>query len=173
VIDFTNLSNASYTTTTAQPVISTPVTNLSIVTTAPVSAPDVFSGKTYSLMMTVTDDASVTNNTHTFTFTGALTGSISTGGSYITNVFGANSTQSFTFANGDKYVVTLDGFVPPSSGTNVTTVGAIGADVAANVSVSNSGSPHGTPEPSTLALGGLGIVFAGLGAWRRRQAQRA
>jgi PEP-CTERM motif len=169
VINFTNLSNAAYTTTTAQPIISTPVTNLSIVTTAPVSAPDVFSSKSYSLTLTVTDAASITNNSHTFTFTGALSGSISTGGSFITNAFGPNATQSFTFANGDMYVVSLDGFVPPSSGKNITTVGAIGANVAANVSVTNSGAPHGTPEPSTLALGGLGMVFAGLGAWRKRQ----
>jgi PEP-CTERM motif len=168
-IDFTSLSNAAYTTTTAQPIISTPVTNLSIVTTAPITAPDVFSNRSYSLTMTVTDDGLMTNNTHAFTFTGALSGNISVGGSYVSNQFGPNSTQSFTFANGDTYVVSLNGFLAPGSGTNISTSGAIGAAVAASVSVTNSGTAHSTPEPSTLALGGLGIVLAGLRSWRKQR----
>jgi PEP-CTERM motif len=171
VINFTNLHGSGYTTTALQPVISTPVTNLSIVTTATSTAPDVFSSVGYSLKLTLTDDLS--GLTHTFSFTGMLlSGSISTSGASVTNVFGPNASQSFTFANGDKYVVTLDGYVPPGSGTNITTVGGIGADVTAT-GPSGSGNPHGTPEPSTLALGGLGMAFTGLMAWRKRRLQLA
>jgi PEP-CTERM motif len=171
VIDFTNLHGSAYTTTALQPVISTPVTNLSIVTTASSSAPDVFSNKGYTLNLVITDDLS--GLTHHFTFTGMLlSGSISTSGASVTNVFGPNATQSFTFSNGDKYVVSLDGYVPPGSGTNITTVGGIGADVTVTGPGSN-GNTHATPEPTTLALAGLGMAFTGLVAWRKRRIQSA
>jgi hypothetical protein len=166
-ITFTNLASAGYTTTAAQPVITTPVTNLAIVTTAPTTSPDVFVDKGYVLGLQITDMASL--KTMNLTFSGSLSGTISVGGASITNTFNTPTTQSVTFANGDKYTVTLDGFVPPGSGTNITTQGAIGADVTATGPGGGGGSPHGTPEPSTLALGGLGMAFTGLMAWRRRR----
>jgi hypothetical protein len=167
VIDFTNLHNAGYTTTASTPVISTPVTNLLIVTTAPVATPNVFTDKAYSFNLVLTDSAS--GLTHAFTFTGMLlSGNISIGGGTVQNVFGPNSTQSFTFADGDKYVVSLNAFLPPGSGQNITTVGGVGASVTAT-GPGTSGHPQGTPEPSTLALGGLGMMFTGRMAWRKRQ----
>jgi len=171
-VTFTNLASAGYTTTTAQPVISTPVTNLGIVSTASPDTPDVFSGKGYTLLLQLTDMAS--GKTQNLTFGGALSGSASSNGSSISNLFGSPTTQTLNFANGDQYVVTIGPFVPPGNAGTSSPLGAIGATVTATSSnTGGGGSPQGTPEPSTLALGGLGMAFTGLMAWRRRNRNAA
>jgi hypothetical protein len=165
VINFTNLANAGYVTLAGQTTpVTTPISNTSIVTTA---APpgDSFSNKSYSFSLVLTDTLSGT--TKTATFTGMLSGSASTGGGTVTNVFGPNSTQTLSFSNGDVYKVVLNNFSAPGSGQGITTQGAFTADVYAT-GPGNSGNPHGTPEPSTMALAGLGSFFTGLMAWRRR-----
>jgi hypothetical protein len=166
VINFTNLANGGYVTLSGATMpITTPITNTSVITTATPTSPDSFTNKMYALNLVLTD--SLSGLTHTFNFSGALSGSVSTGGGTVSNVFGAGTTQTFTFADGDSYKVVLNGYLPPGSGKNITTQGGFSADVYAT-GPGNSGNPHGTPEPSTMALGGLGMFFTGLMAWRRR-----
>jgi hypothetical protein len=91
----------------------------------------------------------------------------------VSNSFNSPTTISYTFTgSGDTYKVVLNGYLPPGSGTNITTSGGFSADVYAT-GPGNSGNPHGTPEPSTMALGGLGTFFTGLMAWRRRNRNAA
>jgi hypothetical protein len=177
VIDFTNLHNASYLAPSGS-TVRTPVTGLWIITTATPAHPDVFSDKTYSLSLRLKDVRS--GLSHVFHFTGMLSGSISTNGSWVKNVFGPNAIQSFTFADGDKYTVNLNGYKMPNTMFGFPIVGNLNAAItvtgphpfASNVHLlgaANIGSEqtHSTPEPSTLVLGALGI--AGLTAWRKRQ----
>lgn len=166
-INFSNLANAGFTTTSSLPVISTPASNLSISTT--VVGADTFSNQGYALSLKLTDDAS--GSFHIFNFSGKLSGVITMAGASVSNVFDAPTTLSSLIGN-NNYTVTLNGFVAPGSGHNINTVGGIGADITA-VAGDDNGQPHGTPEPSTLALGGLGMVFTGLMAWRRRNRNAA
>jgi hypothetical protein len=179
VIDFTNLHNASYETPSGTQV-RTPVSNLWIITTATEAHPDGFLDKEYSMRLRIKDDRS--GLTHVFKFTGELSGVISMGTSLIKNVFGPNATQSFTFADGDKYTVKLDGYKAPNTSHGYPVEGHLSAQITVTGPGSSpppsSGSahlveaaieqPHGTPEPSTLVLGGLGLAFSGALAWRKR-----
>lgn len=165
-ISFTNLANSLYTTTSALPVISTPVTNLTIVTTLGKGEHETFLPQNYKMSLLLTDDLS--GNTHAFNFLGTLAGTISNSGASVVNVFDPlTKSQEFTFANGNHYKIDLNSYVPPGSGDNVNTKGAFGADITVTGNPDN-GHVHDSPEPSTLALAGLGMAFTGLVAWRRR-----
>jgi hypothetical protein len=181
VIDVTNLHNASYETPSGTQV-RTPVSNLWIITTATPQHPNGFVNEHYSFGLVIKDTRS--GLSHDFKFTGTLSGVISTAGSYIKNVFGPKATQTFTFADGDKYTVKLNGFTMPNTIHGIPSMGSFSAQITAmapppppHVNTIMAGAAHffgaadvpqGTPEPSTLALGGLGSVFTGLLAWRRR-----
>jgi hypothetical protein len=181
VIDFTNLHNASYLAPSGT-TVRTPVSNLWIITTATPAHPDVFWDKGYSLGLVVKDVRS--GLSHTFKFTGELSGSISTAGSSVKNVFGPDATQSFTFADGDKYTVKLDGYKMPGTRDGFPIMGSLSAGITVTGpshpvegAAILEGSAHivGTnamPEPSTLVLGVLGTTFTGLAAWRKRQDRR-
>jgi PEP-CTERM motif len=162
-INFSNLAATNYTTSSALPVVSVPATNLTISSSA--SSTVTFSGAVYSLSLKITDGPS--GATGIFNFTGTLSGTITQTGAWVNNVF--NTPTSITKTIGaDTYTVTLSGYVPPGTPTSINTVGGIGATITV-VPGNSSGSPHGTPEPSTLVLAGLGMAFTGLGAWRRKR----
>jgi hypothetical protein len=158
-----------------------PATNLTI-TMAPMVTSDTLgvAGQNYQLKVQITDN-SPTNITspQTLTFSGNLKGTLTTTGASVMNSFTGLTTQTLTFFQNNKtediFTITMDGFVSPGSGGTISTKGAIGADVTVvNKEVGGGGgNPHDTPEPSTLALGGLGMMFTGLMAWRRRNRNAA
>jgi hypothetical protein len=162
--------------TSAIPSPSGNVASITFTSTADGHTPDVFNSSTgaYTLSMTVTDGPS--SLSHTFTFTGYLSGPVSGGqsGANLMNNFTSPTTETFTFADGDKYTVTINSIIPPRFNFN-NSKGFTGAVYASVTGLSNggSGSPNNTPEPCTLALAGLGSVFAGLAAWRKRRLQVA
>lgn len=171
-VEFTNLNKSSYTTTAKLPVINTPTTNLTIKTEAPTNDPDVFVGQNYKLVLELTDTAS--GKTKSFDFLGKLSGTISTAGAAISNMFDpVTAIQTWTVPeNGNFYTINLKDFVAPGSASNINTKGAMGADITV-VAGDGGGQVHDTPEPSTLALAGLGMAFTGLAAWRRRKLNAA
>jgi hypothetical protein len=119
------------------------------------------------LQLSATDD----NGVHTalLTFHGnKLSGPFSSANSKITNMFGADATQSvnlgvYTFS------VSLDSYVPPgpqSQGLK----GSIGATVTVT---GNTITAAQVPEPTSLLLSSLGLTFLGGMAWRKRRRARA
>jgi len=136
---------------------------------------DTFSNMPYTFTLKLTEG----NQTQTLSFTGSLSGQIGSS-QVVTNSFGSNPMQSSAaFADGTVITVDFNGYLPikpPGTGTNVQGEGGWGVDITAVAGTpggGGSGSPHGTPEPSTLALGGLGMVFTSLMAWRRRNRNAA
>jgi hypothetical protein len=119
---------------------------------------DTFTHKTYTLGLTLTDQASgVSGNLN---FTGELNGTLTATSSLITNTFTGLTTQSLVLGD-NLYTVTVDSYTapgPPGS-ANAGSIGAV-----ATVSIFH------LPEPSTLVLSGLGACFLALAARRRRGA---
>jgi hypothetical protein len=173
VIKFSNLGPSAQTTSAILPVSGFTATNLSI---GPLGTlPDNLgaSGQNYQMQAKITDQ---NGTSQTAFLSGTLMGTITSKGAFITNLYTVPSaTLTFNETDGSKdtYVINLGQFTQPGTNT-LNTVGGIGATVAVtNTGGTGSGAPHGTPEPSTMALGGLGMFFTGLMGWRRRNRNAA
>jgi hypothetical protein len=148
-------------------------TNLADFSSADDGAPDNINSN-YGLTLVLKDVA--TGHSHTFTFTGNLSGTFSTGTSNIDNTFTGGSPATWTDSNGDTFMVTMDAYTPPGP-PEASLQGSIGATVAFSTrSTTGGGGDNGgggtkdTPEPSTLLLSFLGLSALGGGAgWRRRR----
>ena len=153
-----------------------PAANLQTMSTASPSSPDQFSsGGQYQLFLTITDTqaatAGLTPSSHTFEIDGKITGTISSGGTLLTNTF---TSGSLTYNLGNTaYTVSPESFVPPGP-PGASNVGAIGALVT--VAALNPGNPgttgFSTPEPSSLLLCSLGATSCAFAGWRRRRRAR-
>jgi hypothetical protein len=122
-------------------------------------------GGGYQIDVSLTDTAS--GQSATLTFLGKLTGTLSSGGTNLSNAF-LSGTEKVTLG-GNLYAVTLDHYLPP--GPAGTLPGAIGATVTIN-GQSPGGNPTPSsinPEPSSLLLCGLGAVGCALARWKRRR----
>jgi hypothetical protein len=116
---------------------------------------------TYTLNLTITDNT--THDSGTLSFVGSISGNLSPTSSTLVDTFAV--TQKSLTLDGHTYTVTLPSSValaPPTSPQQ---------NIMAQVSVSNVG--HGTPEPSSVLLGGLGICLTGLGSWWKRRRRAA
>jgi hypothetical protein len=116
----------------------------------------------YTLFLTITDGS--TGATGTLAFSGKLGGSFFDSSMNLTNTFADPTTQSLTLGN-HVYTVTVsndpaNGGYAPGSPQGTQFFGSVGAHVAAS----------DLPEPSTLLLGGLGLIGGTLIGWRRRRA---
>jgi hypothetical protein len=110
----------------------------------------------YTLFVNLTDTASMASGT--VMFTGKLGGSFTaTSAASITNTLNDPSTQSIRLGD-HLYTVTIGGYVPPSP-PGALTSGVIGG----HISVSD------VPEPTSLVLGGLGVLGTFLGLRRRNR----
>ncbi len=135
--------------------------------TTPIS----FNKATYDLALKITDSA--THDSGTLHFTGSLTGSLTATTSTIVDSFTPVTSNTLTL-DGHTYTVKIPTvtLAPPTSPQ---------ANVMASVSVANAGgvvpgSPpppppsNGTPEPTSLLLGSLGISILGIGRlWKSRR----
>jgi hypothetical protein len=132
--------------------------NLLTVSNADPSNPAVFTNAPYGLTLNITDGPS--GKTDSMTFSGLLNGTLSSGSALITNQFTGDVLQSKVIGD-NLYTVTLKAFAPPGPPT-ATNPGSIGALVGV-------GPPVDAPEPSTLALCGVGLSVLGVRWWRRRR----
>jgi hypothetical protein len=122
----------------------------------------------YSVQVTLneTTAGNVIKQSVVDTFSGTLSGTFSVDGSGITNAYNNPTSITTTFADGYKYTVALDGFVPPQFGNGANADGSIGATVAAQAPVKT----NSTPEPGALALlSGISVPGVILGARRRKK----
>jgi hypothetical protein len=142
-------------------------TNLKTVSTATAANPDVFTAKSYALTLTLTDLNSAT--TGTMTFTGLISGTLSSVNSNLTNSFTGQTTQELVLGN-SVYTTTIDAYTPPGppGSSNLGSIGALATVTVSQIKVES------LPEPGTLVLSLLGIATVGAGRrWLSRRGRRA
>jgi hypothetical protein len=122
----------------------------------PLTGPDVFTDRPYTLTLHLTDDFS--GQEGTLTFSGKINGTLTRFSSNLTNTFDSPQTQVLDLGH-SRYTVTIGPFVPPGQ-PGSTNRGSIGASVTVDLSP--------TPEPSTLALAGVGLTLLGVRGWRKK-----
>lgn len=135
-------------------------TNLRVFSSAPDTRPDkLVNNGAYALTITLHDAASGAKGT--LTFTGKLSGTFSLDSSVISNAFTGATTQSLTLGT-HLYTVTIVPYAPPGPPSSFN-AGSIGAAVE----VSDAVHVQDVPEPSALALCGVGGGLLALVTWRR------
>jgi hypothetical protein len=132
-------------------------TNLTTTSTAPITAPDHFTDKAYSLNLTIQDTSSKT--AHTFTFNGQLNGTLTKTTSNIANKFVGPTTLQWALGY-HLYTVSIGPYVPP---------GAPGTSNSGSISARALVTVQTLPEPSSLLLSALGGGLLSLRWWRRRR----
>jgi hypothetical protein len=139
-------------------------TDLRTSSNAPDSNPAMFTNKGYSLVLSLTDNAS--GQTGTLTFNGVLNGTLTKTSSNIQNTFLGSLTQKVLLGN-NVYTVTIGPYTPPGP-PNSANAGSVSGN--AQVTVTNVQT---TPEPSTyvLSLGAL-LIFVAYGSRRLRWTPR-
>jgi hypothetical protein len=135
-------------------------TNLRTYSTAPSTAPDVFTAKPYALSLFLQDQASGASTT--LTFTGVFDGTLTALSANIKNTFTGPTTQTVVLGT-NKYTVTIGTYTPPGP-TGASNAGSI----SAHATVTVQPVIQDVPEPSTLLLALLAAPV-GLVLWRRRR----
>jgi hypothetical protein len=133
--------------------------NLQTISSADPSNPATFTNAGYQVALTIID--AQTNAAGTFFFSGKINGVLSSGNAQLQNTFTGPTTQGL-FIGSHAYSVTLGTFAAPGL------PGIGNGSISALVTVP---APNVAPEPSTLALGGLGLSLLGVHVWRRRGAR--
>jgi hypothetical protein len=145
-------------------------------TAATDAAPDHFTGDTYGLTLSLTDNT--THASGALNFLGSVNGTLSAANDKL--FLGYDHLTGVLDLGGDQFDVTLA--LPPQPG-----LGIVSAQV--NIQEATGGNtggpppgptpgpqpgprpvPHDSPEPSALVLAALGLVGLGVQAWRRRAA---
>ncbi|HEY7310164.1 MAG TPA: hypothetical protein VH643_12450 [Gemmataceae bacterium] len=135
-------------------------TNLQAHSTATTSHPDVFTNKTYTLSLSLQDQAS--GKSGTLAFTGEFNGTLTANSSNIKNTFTGATTQTLTLGD-HLYTVTIGPYAAPGP------TGAVNSgSIAARAEVTVSTIFH-TPEPNSCVLALLGGACAALVRPRRRR----
>jgi hypothetical protein len=152
-------------------------TNLRTFSSATRAKPDTFTNKTYTLTLSLKDDAS--GKSATLTFGGVFNGTLTAVNSNITNKFTGTTSQTVTLG-GNSYSVVLGSYAPPGPPSAIN-AGSITAHVFVNEPIGPSGGggsggggsgptgpPGGSlPEPSTLVLSCLGLSCLGMRSYRK------
>jgi hypothetical protein len=126
-----------------------PAATLTTVITAAHLTSDTFTGRGYSVTLSLKDH--YTGAIGSLTFTGLINGTLSPGSSLLDNTFTGLTTQTANVGD-TKFVVTINQFVPPGKPGNGTP-GSIGARAFVTVEA----IIQDLPEPGTFALAGLGV----------------
>jgi hypothetical protein len=143
------------------------VTNLGAFDSPPFNSPSDFTrdGK-YRIWLGLTDQAS--GQSGTLTFDGKVAGTIVNKSASVSNQFLSPLTESITLGR-NLYTVTIGPFVPPNGPLLPQPHnGDILANNTGSISAEVTVAAH-SPEPSSLALAGIGLVGLGFATWRRRR----
>lgn len=161
-------------TTTMTSVTSINVATLSTSTTATSANPDLFNAVPYGIRIVLTDLGDPYHDSHTFIFTGTISGSLSTTSANLSNTFTSPSTQFAVFDRPNnyyaEYLLSLTSFTAPTPGG---APGNITLQVTYNSASPPYPAPGNSPEPASLVLAGLGVTAFGLARWRRSAARAA
>jgi hypothetical protein len=168
------LTDESSVTTTQQ--TDTAASNITVFSAAPTSSPDVIrtpaSGSNYSLAVTLTDSNGTGSGV--VTFTGLLLGKLTHDSSNLTNAItgvtdetGSHPGQTFgaAWVDGTYYVVSYNGFAAPGPEAQHNQ-GAISFHISFEPGFNDGPA---SPEPSSMVLGCLGLMFLGGVAYRARR----
>jgi hypothetical protein len=140
---------------------NTVVTNLRAFSDATTSSPDKFTQAAYTFTLNLQDTAS--QQTGSLTFSGFLSGTLTSHSANIANTLTSPATQQLTLG-GNTYTVAIGTYTPPGPPG---AVNAGGLNALVTVTPGNGGGE--APEPSTLILASLTLPWAGLAGWRRRK----
>ncbi len=178
-----NFSNPSFTTLPPGSSGGMPATNLTLTTSSPGLSVSQANAQTFQLIATVYDGTSKMAPSQTVTFTGKMWGNFSSTGlenaqigwvnpSNPTGPLVGTASQTVTFAGtGDKVTLSYQSLVQPLNpgayAANPHNTGAIGFFLTETPG-SGPIKGNGTPEPSTMLMGCMGLSFLGLASWRKR-----
>jgi hypothetical protein len=153
----------------------TAATNLTVFSAAPTSSPDVIptpaGGSNYTLAVTLTDSNGTGSGV--VTFTGLLLGKLTHDSSNLTNAItgvtdetGSHPGQTFgaAWVDGTYYVVSYNGFAAPGPEAQHNQ-GAISFHISFEPGFNDGPA---SPEPSSMVLGCLGLMFLGGAVYRAR-----
>jgi hypothetical protein len=152
-----------------------PAANITVFSAAPTSSPDIIptpaSGINYTLAVTLTDSNGTGSGV--VTFTGLLLGKLTHDSSNLTNAItgvtdetGTHPGRTFGVAavDGTYYVVSYNGFAAPGPEAQHNQ-GAISFHISFEPGFNDGPA---SPEPSSMVLGCLGLMFLGGVAYRAR-----
>jgi hypothetical protein len=132
-------------------------TNLRTKSSASPTHPDTFTHANYTLDLLLLDLDS--GKSGTLVFTGYLSGSLSSQNSQINNTFTGQTAQ--TIRLGDHlFTAEMNAYTPPGN-PGESNSGSLGGRVTITIQT--------LPEPSTLALSGVGLILLGVARWRRNR----
>ncbi|MFO0879635.1 MAG: PEP-CTERM sorting domain-containing protein [Gemmataceae bacterium] len=139
-------------------------TNLKTYSTATIDNKDIFTAKSYSLTLQLTDVPSMTSSL--LTFTGKIDGWLTAHSSYLRNTFTGATTQVVVLGT-NRYSVTIDGYTPPGipGSTN-------SGSISAKATVTVEAIVQQIPEPGSIVLASLGATLMSSLAWRRGRRRR-
>jgi hypothetical protein len=144
---------------------SAEVADIGVASFVPPWMTDRITRQNYGMLLKLTDLAS--HASRYFWFSGSLSGQLSQHWTNLTNRFLTPTYYGNIHLGKEIYNIHIGPFIAPSWNNHFN--GRILAYVdPIPVDPHPSGSPQGTPEPSTLILGGLGLVL-GVPFWRRRR----
>jgi MYXO-CTERM domain-containing protein len=127
---------------------------------AAAATPAVFNNVPFGVTMNIKD---LSNGlTGALSFNGTVSGTLSSAQSNLFVNFGGPPTQTLNLGT-DSFTVKLSTASPGAPGSNI--LGSVSAAV-------KDGGVSSTPEPSTLALAGLGLTGLGIG-WLKRRRRRS
>jgi hypothetical protein len=156
---------------------SIPATSILSWSLANAGQPDRVAGELYHFGLLIKDYTA--RQEGMLSFSGILDGTIWKNGSALTNTFTGATSQSLDLG-ANRYDVTLDAFKAPT-GFGEAGAGQIMASVAVTDAKTTSTPPTAvkgpvataqTPEPSTIALGGIAAAVASLFGFRRLSFRR-
>lgn len=134
-------------------------TNLRTYSTATNANPDLFTARPYNLTLTITDlDSGLTGS---MTFTGVIDGRLTAASANLRNTFTGLTTQTLTLGD-HTYVATMGQYTPPGP------PGASNAGSMSGHTIISVNPVVATPEPSALALSGLGLMALAARRFSRR-----
>jgi len=143
---------------------NTVVTNLHAFSTAAYNTPDTFNQAPVSFTLQLTDSASHTSGS--LTFSGYFSGTITGNSSNVQLTMTSPTTESLTLG-GNTYTVSIGTYTPPGP-PGASNAGSLNAFVSV-APASGTGTISSVPEPSTFVLAGLALPWVGLSGWRRRR----
>jgi hypothetical protein len=139
-------------------------THIGVNSTTPDATPDSFKSEPYTIKLLLKDTASGASTT--LNFSGMISGLVSAHSANTSNVFNSPIQYLGIHLGHNIYDVFIGPYTGPGPGGGLS--GSIGAHINVR-SDGGGGGPPSTPEPSSMALAGLGLAFSGLAAWRRRR----